>query len=345
MNEIPEQKSVAIKTLAIIGFFVTLAILAWLAVEGIKRAPATFTSLASIAKTLETYKPINEISIATEKSVVNSSESFQITWTDVKQEGEYHFSYTCTEGVDLEVRSSDGKLVPVACTDMLTLPATVHGLFLSLTSDVMRFTEVPIKVTFTNEQKGVAIESKSNVTVVNATIPTKEDTQVVVKTPEEKPVVTKPVEVKKPEVIAPKPKPVVPQTPTYTPTVVYPQSNPNGIVDLKMTTLGNGTFKNGVFSFTPTYDLKSKNGIRFDVKNIGTKTSGTWTFKTTLPNGEVFTSDTQTALKPQEHVEFTLGFDLESNTKSLVKITNTVYTKEDTNEKNNSSVSSVAVTK
>lgn len=345
MNE-TNTKSLVTKVLAIIGFFATGVLIAWLVVFAIKMAPSAFSSLASIAGSIQNYRPINEISIATENSVVNSAESFQVSWTDVKQEGEYHFTYTCTPGVSLGVRDGDGLVTPIKCTDILTLPATAHGIFVTITSDEIRLTDVPLKVTFTNSEKNISLESEMKITVVNATIPVREEFPTVV-TPEASPEPEKTESAPEPVVVtAPEPQPTAtpkPIAPTMVTTVIYPQSNPNGYTDLKVTTLGSGILKNGVFTYTAKYDRDLRNAIKFDIKNIGTKTSGTWTFKTILPSGVIYESPIQRALKPLEHVEFTLGFDLEDNSKDLVKITNTVYTKNDSNSRNNSSVWHVVV--
>jgi len=345
MNEINTSRGTAVKALAIIGFIITITFLVWAGVEGVKRSPAIFASLASIAKSIDDYRPINEISITTEKSIVNSNESLQINWTDMKQDGEYHFTYTCTDGIGLEVRNGDGALVPVACTDMLTLPKDVHGLFMSLTSSATRFTDVSFKVVFTPATDETTIEGETQITVVNALIPTKEDVAVTPSTiPEESEVVTPvtPIPTISPVVT---PTPVTPTAPKPVPTIVtYPQSDPNGYIDLAVKTLGSGALINGVFTLTPNYSHTVKNAIKFDIKNIGTKTSDSWTFKTILPNGQIYTSDVQIALKPHEHVEFVLGFDLDSETKEkFVEIKNTVFVKNDTNAKNDSSVWTVAV--
>ena len=354
MNE-TRFRGAAIKSIAIIGFFATIILIVWLATEGIKRAPGAFGSLASIAESISNYRAVQELNIATEKTVVNSDESFQISWTDVKQAGEYHFSYACTSGVDLLVRSGDGALVPVSCTDTLSLPATVHGLFLSVNSEDMRFTDIPLKVSFTNDKNTETLESETKITVVNATIPTTGQ-----------PVVA--IAPKPADVVAPKPEPVTPtepvkpvevaestQKPTETAvapkpvtkpvtTIVYPQSNPNGYSDLSVITLGSGVLKNGIFTYTAKYDRDLTNSIKFDIRNIGSKTSKEWRFETTLPNGTIYESDPQAGLMPNEHVEFTLSFTIDEHTKKdLVKITNTVYTSDDANAKNNSSVWHVGV--
>jgi hypothetical protein len=331
MNQTQGFRVLTIKSLAIIGFLVTLALCVWLVVEGVRRAPEAFSSLASIIESVRGYRPVDELRLTTEKAVVNSGETFEISWTDMKQDGAYHFSYTCTPGVALAVRNEDNVPLPLRCTEVLDLPASVKGLTLSITSDTMRLTDVPVTIAFTNEARGISLESETRITVANALIPVPDTTPVATTTPEVKPpVVVTPTPEVKPPVVTPAPKP-----PVYIPTIVYPQSDPNGYIDLAVTTLGSGVLRNGVFIYTAKYDLDLKNAIKFDIKNIGTKTSGTWTFKTTLPGGQIFESPVQTALKPLEHVEFTLGFDLDTD-EELVKITNKVYTTGDANAKNDS---------
>ncbi len=86
MNDIDTQesatKSITIKVLAILGFFATILLLIWITIQVLTHAPNGFASLASMADGLQRYASITEMSIATEKSTVNSNESFQISWTD-----------------------------------------------------------------------------------------------------------------------------------------------------------------------------------------------------------------------------------------------------------------------
>ena len=327
MNEQPVFKTVLTKVLAIVGFFVTLALLVWLAIEGGKRAPGAFASLASLVDGMN-RSGVHELTLATEKSVVNSEESFQISWTDMRTPGEYVFSYTCTEGVDLHVREENDELRQIPCTSTLTLPGSVHGLFLTLTSDEMRFIDVPLSVSFKNQKTGVTMTSDTKVTVVNAMIPV--GGVVTVPTPVAPSGPTPaPAREAVAQTNAPIPKPVY--------SIIVPKSDPNGFVDLKTTFVSIGTITNGVYTPAPTYDRTKENAIRFDVKNVGTKTSGAWTFRTILPTGEIYESDGQEGLKPQERIEFTLGFHLPEKTGGIVEITTTAYTKGDTNPSNDSS--------
>ncbi len=335
-----ESTSPLAKILAIVGFIATAGLLIWLIVTAVKLAPGGFASLSNTAETINNYHPETAIVLTSEKAVVNSAESFKLNWTDMKQEGEHLFTYSCTPGVKIDVRSAEGKLIPLLCTDKLTLPATVHGITLSITSTESRFADVPVKITFTNPAVETPFISETKITVVNATIPVKETATTVTAPDTDRPVPAPSV--------TPKPKPtqVTPVTPRpQAPIITYvePQSNPNGYVDLQVVTLGSGVLKNGVFTKTSSYDEDKRNAVQFMVKNIGTKTSGSWDFKTKASSDTVYASDSQYALKPQEYVIFTLEYDLGNTRDRHVDIKTTVDTKNDTNGDNDSSSWSVKV--
>ncbi|QQR64982.1 hypothetical protein IPH92_00150 [Candidatus Kaiserbacteria bacterium] len=350
MNETQTLKSAVVKTLAIVGFLVTIAFFVYITVEGSKRAPEGFASLASIAETINLYRPAKELTIATEKIVVNSAESFQISWTDFRTEGEYALTYECVPGVRLEVRSGDDTFMPIACTDTLTLPANVHGLSLTALSDDFRFTDIPLTVAFTNNKTGDTLKHTTKVTVVNATIPVREvahretatTTEVAIVDTEKKPADVKPV----PEAVKePTQKPVtptVPQEPVAKPVIPVAPAK-EMYTDLSVQILGSGVLQNGVFGFTKTFNTDAHNAIRFDVINLGTKTSGNWSFTTILPTGEVYTSPVQAPLAPQSHVMFTLGFYLDVEEGEVVTFTNTLSVAGDTKTGNNTASLSVVV--
>lgn len=330
-----ESVSPLAKILAIVGFIATAGLLIWLIVTALKLAPGGFASLSNTAETINNYHPETAITLTSEKAVVNSAESFKLNWTDMKQEGEHLFTYSCTPGVKIDVRSAEGKLIPLLCTDKLTLPATVHGITLSITSTESRFADVPVKITFTNPEVETPFVSESKITVVNASVPVKETASTPTTPTTDRPS-TAPT-------VTPKPTPVTPRPQTPIVTYVYPQSNPNGYVDLQVVTLGSGVMKNGVFTKTSSYDDDKRNAVQFMIKNIGTKTSGSWDFKTKASSDTIYNSGSESGLKPQEYEIFTLEYDLGNTRDKHVDIKTTVDTKNDTNGNNDSSTWSVKV--
>ena len=103
----------------------------------------------------------------------------------------------------------------------------------------------------------------------------------------------------------------LPPAPTTIETVTYevPQSDPNGQVDLAVKLLGVGELDNtGNFVKGSGMYGDERGAFQFEVKNIGTKTSGEWDFTATLTNGVEYDAPKQIALKPQERVVFVLGY-------------------------------------
>ena len=89
-------------------------------------------------------------------------------------------------------------------------------------------------------------------------------------------------------------------------------SNPNQEPDLEVTILATGIITTDNI-FTPTESMKSteKGAVRFQIRNIGGKETGSWTFNVVLPTFpmHIFHSEIQKSLRPGDRVEYTLGFD------------------------------------
>lgn len=325
MNETNNSRGLAVKLLVIIGFIATIFALLWLGTLAIQALSPAFSNLASVAEIKENYKPNDELTIATEKSVINSGESFQISWTDMKQGGEFKFTYVCENGVTMLVRGEDGTLIPMQCTETLSLPPTVHGLFLSVDSRAKRFADVEFSLAFVSSQKEITHVADSKITVVNPAVPAGPevagDSTDTDDTPA--PPVTKPA-------TTPAPAPVY--------TSAYPESNPNGYTDLTVKVIGTGELRNGVFAFTGSLDPDERNAIKFDVQNKGTRTSDAWNFEITLPDGTSHKSATQVALKPSEHAVIVLEFSVEEDDEEFGKITIETHTNRDSNSGNDDAV-------
>ncbi len=296
----------AIKTLAIIGFITAIVAALWLAVQVVRFAPTGFKSLASLAEVV--YNKDVPFSVTTEKNIVNSDESFAITWTQPRRSGAYTFSYACTDGVSAEVRGENGDTAVIACDTATNLSSTGTTTDITFSSEKKRFTDVPFFVRYTPTIDANAFEEyKGLVTVVNVSFDGEPAAPVVTETP----ATTTPEVVKEdtpavPVVVAPKPKP----KPVVT--TVLPTSNPNGFIDLQTSYIAIGSFDESTKVFNPTAALDNdfKSALRFEVKNIGTKTSSTWTYAVTFPGtGETYTSAPQEGLKPQERAVVTIAFN------------------------------------
>lgn len=308
MNEqiTDEQKSSLTKALAIVGFIALIIFTVWLAVQIVRVLPNAFSSLASLADSVYNYEESDDFLTAPQKSVVNAGESFTITWSEVRNDGTYTFTYACADGVAVDMRTSGNDIVSIAC-DTPTPLDTATQLELVISSEKARFVDVKYTITFT-PTSGDPIETASTVTIVNATIPTSgivPEDEISEEDDEETPT--------SPEVSTPRPS-----TPTYTPgtpttirKVIYgiPTSDPNGKIDLAVTFLGVGTLNGKVFTPKSKIDIDDMGAVQFEVKNIGTKTAEDWEYEVELPFGMSHVSGDQKALKPNERAVITLGFE------------------------------------
>jgi hypothetical protein len=313
-TENTELREPRLKTLAIIGLLAAIAVIAWLAVQIVAYAPSTFTSLASLAEGISQYKDSvlagenKALVITSNISSLESNKPATITWTKDEQPGTYAFSYSCADGVTVDIVASAG-LKSISCdtryslgdTDNVTLvieSTKVPETNLSYAISFMRANDIgPIRIgeqTMAVKNEGLAVAAPV------------EDGEVLGESDQNEFVAD---EIVKPE--APKPTtpaPVVVTNPE--PTLVYeiPVSNPNGFTDLATRFIGTGSIVNNKF-VTGTIGREDSGAIQFEVKNIGTKTSDSWSYSVTLPDGDVYTSPRQVALKPNERAVISLGFD------------------------------------
>jgi len=336
----PERKESVTKTLAIVGFAAIIVLIVWLAVQVVSLLPGAFSSLASIADSVYNPTTNKEIVIATEYSVVNTGESFTVTWTKMRGAGSYSFMYECTEGAAVDIRKESGAITSVQCDTPIDLGET-NSFDILVTSEKNRFIDILYTITFSREGAEDVI-GDTIVTVVNATIPEStdaiedEETEVETQTDEAPEEAT--TEAKKPTLVA--------GEPTVVKNYIYeiPVSDPNGVVDLQVTHVGVGYIQSGIFTPTTFIDNNQNGAIRFEIKNIGTKTAEEWSYEATLPSDITYTPGDQEELKPNERVVITLGFEGISRT-GIEQIGAEITAKGDIKKSNNSYTWTVNVVK
>lgn len=312
-----EKKNTAIKSLAIVGVIAILCLIVWALVQAVRVGPSAFVSLANIADGL--YSSEVPLSAGTSKSVVNTGEPFYVTWSDVNRPGTYYFSYICVEGVSAEARDARGDIVAVTCETPFLLVGETGELELILEGEKRRFTDVGYTVSFVREdEENPAYKEEHLVTIVNASI-----TQSSI---HEEDAITE--DDAGEEAVAGASDSTTdtaentgstggntgatggtirtePVTTTY-----FPTSNPNGNVDLQVTYLGIGSLdSDNDFTYRLTLDNDRRGALRFEVRNVGSKTSDDWEFEATLPTGSKYESPEQDGLRPNERAVITLGFD------------------------------------
>lgn len=344
-NREQKQKDGIMKSLAIVGFIGLIIVIAWLGIQLVKVLPSAFSSLASLADSVYSYDT-RGLTTESSKSTASDDESVTISWNVPKRTGTFAFSYQCTEGLAIDMRDSLGAIKALNCDTNYNI-GSVSAVDIIASSEKNRFTDLKYRIDFIPSGKEAPLMSdEGTITIVNATISAAGTTDVPAATTT--PATTTPVVTEKPATTT---KPVVttpvkpaPAKPVYTQKPVYslPTSDPNGFTDLVAASLGNGTIVGGVFKNTGTIDNDTTGAIQFEVKNIGTKTSDTWTYTAKLPNGETYSSPTQKALKPNERAVITLGFTISDETgakRYKVEVTVTP----DRNQKNNDFESTVTV--
>lgn len=290
------------KALAIVGFVVVVILLAWLAVQVVRVLPGAFASLARLAEDVNTPHQEISLDVTASNNVVNSESSIEITWSDLLVPGTYEFTYECVDGVTANVRTSRGEILPLSCETPYTVESDAFALDIQFASEQARFTDVSYRITFTpDDEEDDSSETSKTLTVVNASIPLAgiepEDEEEAPVTDEPDTTPSEPVE-----------PPVYYRT-VETRTYTTPTSDPNGYTELAVTYMGVGTI-NSQNRFVAESELEEgeRGAFQFEVKNTGTKTSGTWSFEAELPNDSEYDSKPQDVLKPQERSIVTVAF-------------------------------------
>ncbi|MFT5849226.1 MAG: hypothetical protein ACI9H6_000026 [Patiriisocius sp.] len=315
MNQVTQdQKDSVTKTFAIVGFVVAILFAVWLAVQVVSVIPSAFSSLASIADGVYNYSEDQTLTVATADSVANTGEAFTLSWTQMNHEGTYSFSYQCAEGASIDVRNAQGEVLSLDCGETYGLGNTT-SLDVIVTSEKQRFTDVTYTVLYSPEDiDAEEIEATSQITIVNVSIPTTglamseeeaaAEGQVAGET------TTEP-EVEPETLVTNTGTGLTAGTPTTVEEIIYaiPTSDPNGKIDLQVTYLGVGSLTGKTFSAGPSIDIDEQGAFKFQVTNIGTKTSKEWGYEAHLPSGIEYTSGEQDVLKPNEKAIITIGFE------------------------------------
>ena len=217
----PEQKQPIIKSLAVAGLVAVIIFMAWLAVQIVHVLPTAADSLASLANSVYNYDPAKktDLELAASQTMVTTGESFTISWKEPKMNGTYAFSYTCLDGVELDLVTESSNFTGAECNKSYEL-GTDTSVKLTINSNKNRFTEVFYTIHFfkTNATAPTGTH-EGKVTVVNANLfaeaATATTTAQVIDT--EQATSTIPVEPIVPEepvaeVVKPKPAPEEPQS-------------------------------------------------------------------------------------------------------------------------------------
>ncbi len=350
MNDIIESKRPS--AFKIIVVLILIGIITFASIKLVKTAPEAFSSLASIAESLTEYKnqlankvgedKEDNLIVTSNKTLAPIGETVELTWEKVDSNGSYTFSYTCTEGVALNILNVDG-IKNIDCDKVYNV-GNQSSLSINADSEKNRFSEVSYTIAFlgTNDTEPRAIGMASltivneKISLVNASseVEIKADTSTTSSTSTLAASEPKNTVETKPVVKAPTPKPAVVTKPVYKQEFIYtvPASDPNGKTDLGVKFLNSGIISRNTFTIDEI-EQNENGAIQFEVKNFGTKTSSDWTFSVKLPSGETYTSSKQSPLKPNERAVLAIGFDATDLSKHNFVVT--VTEKTDRNIDNN----------
>lgn len=299
-------KSVAVKTLAIIGFLAILFLGAWGAVTVVRYLPNAFSALASAFVSLTSvFVPNERLEVTIEPATAKVGEPVVVSWEHINKraDGVYTVSYACRDGVSFDAQAQGGLYAKTFCDTPFNFVGAESSMRLIPFSAKNRFVDVPLAVSFTRTgESEPSATTEATVTLVNEGVTGSPST------------LTPP---------APSPTPTpsgsitgLPGTRTSNTYQITPgsgSSDPNGFVDLTVKILATGVVSTTTNEFFTTSFVPrgARGGVKFEITNIGTKTSGGWSFNAALPTNPffIFHSVTQPSLNPGDRIEYVLGFD------------------------------------
>lgn len=324
------------KTLAIIGFLLLVILIAWATVKAVNLVPKAFSSLASIAESLDNYRERasnsdDELSISKDEDEITSGNPLVIGWTKEDTDGTYEFTYDCIDGVRVDIVDDEG-LRAIDCDTSYDLGNTDTVTIVAETDKTESVT-LTYTVVFTPASEGAEASSSDAVAILPGEgtepgTPAEDDSDDVAEVPNNTEPTSAPAPAPHPAP-APAPRPQPTQTYTY----AIPVSDPNGRIDLGASYIAVGELNGRTFR-AGTIERDEDGAFQFEVKNFGTKTSERWSYTVSLPDGETYTSESQAALKPNERAVITLGFPVGNDASHTFTVR--VRTDNDRNSGNNS---------
>lgn len=312
------QSSSGIKALAIAGFILFVGLLVWLAVTLVGLLPNAFSSLASLADGLQQARPQSTIVVANSNSIVNSGDTFTISWTGVNRSGQYTIRYECVNGVAVDMRFPANNITPIPCGQTIKLGSDVTSLELTANSERQRFIDINYTISFVTADDTAVAATDGTVTIVNVSIPQSQSadaaTDDATDTEPAGDVADKSIAVTDTDDTTDNSasQPPAPTTPSVVATEIFelPTSDPDGFVDLAVTYRDVGRLTpDNTFVSGGVIETGTRGAFQFEVRNLGTKTSADWTFAAELTSGSVYESDAQPGLLPNEYSIVTVGFD------------------------------------
>jgi hypothetical protein len=330
----PETKSsnLFVRIVVIIGIILILLFIALTIVKYVPKllgaANVSFSSL---------FSPKDKLSVSVTDTKVKTGDNLVVNWKNntTDTDGSYMWSFKCVSGVEVLYNSISG-LRPVICDTLFPLPSDRNSYSFLVKNANKVPTEVPMSVTFWDKELSAQkFAGSTSITVLpegyvdansyapNYANPSTTNTATTTNSNSGTKTTTST------------------SGSTYTGNTNTSGSYGNtntGIADLRVSLYKIGrTTSDGGFQETTSFAENDRVTVRFNVSNIGTARSGTWSLTANLPtktvNDKVFNSGAQPALNPGDSFELTISFDTFDPNGKFVQITMSAY---DTNQSNNS---------
>ena len=213
----------------------------------------------------------------TAPQAARSGETLIISWKDSKrtdlsgEDGTYHFAYECEAGFTFQLVNTDGTMGQTTCGSAFAVPNNATMIRLMPLSPINRAVDVPLTISFIKTNGERIGEGRATITIVN-------EPGTATSTPTN-----------------PKPATTTPSYPAPTPVPM-----PNGQPDLSVHITSATPFMPGTVA-----------EVHFEVRNVGTGSSGSWYFTAQLPTAAAYTytSPSQKNLNPGDWIALTLRFD------------------------------------
>ncbi|MDQ3076787.1 MAG: hypothetical protein M3Q63_01905 [bacterium] len=304
-NKERKQTNTALKIIVLIGLIALLIVGILLP---IKLVPNAVTSIKNGFTSL--FGTDSKVTLLTDKKEIQSGEPFTLTWNGrLQKDGSYVLTYSCTPGVEVQT-SVNIPNQKVPCDTPYYFSPRDNSITIVIISENDQSATVPVNLGFlANNSNETEVVGDTTFAINNASIPTT-PTPVATSTPRV-PEPTIPA-TSTPATSTPRvPEPTTPTPSKPTPTTPSQPQAP-AIADLAVSIL------------TVTYPTQDQVTVKFNVSNVGTKSSGTWNLKATMPSksNPVYTALNQKSLNPQDGIIYTLTFDRNAySTNNTVTIT------------------------
>lgn len=322
------------KILAIIGLIALLALAAWVSVQVIRFAPSVFSSVSSgVSSATVSITSLfggqeQPLSFDMQSLSATSGQAAVLTFTHAaaQENQEYALTFSCTPGATLAAQTNDdGSFDELSCGEPHIFVSEQQSITVrpSLLLDDQESAEMTITLAALAESGEAAYSDDTLVTVRRGTALVEKSGADTDDEPQEDGAEDSEERVQQRPTGAPQAA-----APAAAPSRQQPErevvfvpgtgaSDPSGRPDLALRVLATGmqVEVDGEDRFFAVDEVPADENaaVKFEVINLGTKTSEEFTFAAELPiignDDYLFESDTQQALRPGERIEYTLAFD------------------------------------